>query len=465
MELDRLDQLGTAAVNIGQLYRKEDNLDKALEYLEIGLDAFQEIGGNVATALNFMGGIFSERGEYSKAMKYHSDALEYASGRDAKMEMAQSYLGIGRVNLDQKKYNAAIRSFQNGLNISSDVGLNNSRRNAYEGLAVANGELGNYQKAYEYQKQFTDLVDSLRTEEAEEKLSNLKFQFDYENKQQEISFLNIDNDLKAAQIERDSNLQKLFLAIGAFLLLGLGGIYYQFRYAKKSNALLAIERNKAEEILLNILPKATADELKEKGYVDAKEYKQSTVLFTDFKGFTNIAEKVPAEELVKSIDYYFKNFDTIIDKYGLEKIKTIGDAYMCAGGLPKSNNTNPLDAVQASVAIMDFVTQTKANPPSGIYPFEVRIGINTGPLVAGVVGTKKFQFDIWGSTVNIASRMESSSEAGKINISESTYQQVKEYFECKYRGEIEIKNAGKQKMYYVGSLIQNILAKKEDEFV
>lgn len=464
-ELGRKDALGTASLNIGQLYRKEGNLDSALEYFEKGLAAFEEVGGNIATALNFIGGIYSEKEEHAKAMKYHQDARKYALERDSKMELAQSYIGIGSVQLDQKRNNAAIGTLENALKIASEVGLNNSRRTAYEGLGIAYAGIGNYQKAYDYQTQFTGLVDSMRTLESEEKLSNLKFQFDYENKQQEIAKLNIQNDLSAAQIERDSNLQKLLLAIGSFLILGIGGIYYQFRYAKKAGALLKIERNKAEEILLNILPKDTADELKEKGYVDAQQYQNSTVLFTDFKGFTAVSETVPAEELVKSIDYYFKKFDEIIDTHNLEKIKTIGDAYMCAGGLPTKNKSNPLDAVQAAVAIMDFVTVTKANPPEGIYPFEVRIGINTGPLVAGVVGTKKFQFDIWGSTVNIASRMESNSEAGKINISESTYQQISEYFDCKYRGEIDVKNAGKQKMYYVGDLIKKILVKKEDEFV
>jgi class 3 adenylate cyclase len=173
-------------------------------------------------------------------------------------------------------------------------------------------------------------------------------------------------------------------------------------------------------------------------------------MFTDFKNFTKISEKLSPSELVAAIDACFKAFDNIIDKYNIEKIKTIGDSYMAAGGLPVANKTNPIDTVSAALEIQSFMLNDKEQKAAEGKPFlEIRIGVHTGPVVAGIVGIKKFAYDIWGDTVNIASRMESSGVAGKVNISGATYELIKEKFTCVHRGKIEAKNKGMIDMYFV----------------
>jgi class 3 adenylate cyclase len=148
-------------------------------------------------------------------------------------------------------------------------------------------------------------------------------------------------------------------------------------------------------------------------------------------------------------------FDEICDRHRLEKIKTIGDSYMCAGGLPVKNSTHPTDTVNAALEILDFITKrNQKNASNGKPQWAIRIGIHTGQVVAGVVGSKKFAFDIWGDTVNVASRMESSCPDGAINISEATHLLINDSFPCQYRGEVEVKNKGKMGMYLVTAKMQ-----------
>jgi predicted ATPase/class 3 adenylate cyclase len=213
---------------------------------------------------------------------------------------------------------------------------------------------------------------------------------------------------------------------------------------------LQAEKKKSDDLLLNILPLDVANELKQTGYSKARSYEQVSVMFTDFKEFTLHSEQLKPEELVAEIDFCFRKFDEIITKYNLEKIKTIGDAYLCVEGIPKSDAESVNNVIYAALDIMDFMKELQSTKQKqGKSFFELRIGIHTGPLVAGIVGMKKFAFDIWGDTVNTAARMEQNSEAGKINISQSTYDLIHSKFECKFRGEIEAKNKGKLKMYFV----------------
>lgn len=218
----------------------------------------------------------------------------------------------------------------------------------------------------------------------------------------------------------------------------------------EKNDILNVELQRSEELLLNILPYDTAQELKTKGKAEARFYPDITVMFTDFKGFTQIAEKLSPEQLVEEIDEIFTAFDLIMDKHGIEKIKTIGDAYMAASGLPALKDSHALDMVNAAVDIIKYMeSQKQIRSAAGRPIFDIRVGIHTGPVVSGIVGHKKFAYDIWGDAVNLASRMESSGEAGQINISQATYERINSAYSCTFRGEIEAKNKGKVGMYFV----------------
>ena len=222
---------------------------------------------------------------------------------------------------------------------------------------------------------------------------------------------------------------------------------------EKQKEIIEAAKLQSDSLLLNILPGEIADELKKFGKSYARKHDQVSVLFADIKGFTSIAEKLTPVKLVTQLDEVFGAFDNIIAKHGMEKIKTIGDAYMCACGLPLADNENAIKSVNAALDMQQFIKEFgAANKIQNLPVFEIRIGIHTGPLVAGVVGLKKFAYDIWGDAVNLASQMEQHSEPGKVNISGETYSLVKNYFNCTYRGKIETKSKGEVDMYFVDSV-------------
>jgi class 3 adenylate cyclase/CheY-like chemotaxis protein len=213
------------------------------------------------------------------------------------------------------------------------------------------------------------------------------------------------------------------------------------------------QKRLADNLLLNIFPYEIAEQLKNKGHATPKNYRLVSVMFTDFVGFSRLSDQLSIQELIKELSMYFEKFDTITSEHYIEKIKTIGDSYMCAGGLPIRNKSNPIDTVLAALEIQKFVEDSNTIKKRNKQPiWEIRLGIHTGEVIAGVIGKKKMAYDIWGDAVNTASRMESSGSANMINISGSTYKHVHRYFDCVHRGKIEVRNMGLIDMYYVTGL-------------
>ncbi len=291
--------------------------------------------------------------------------------------------------------------------------------------------------------------DSIANTKNKQSILKQKFEYDFDKKE---ALLMAEQEKKDAITEEELQRKKLqrnaFVGGFSLMLLLAGTFFFQRNKISK-------EKKRSEELLLNILPEEVAEELKAKGEADAKQIDTATVLFTDFKGFTALSELLSAKELVRDIHECFSAFDHIIVKHGIEKIKTIGDAYMAAGGLPIANSTHAMDVIKAAIEIRDFIEEGKARKIAMNKPyFEIRIGIHTGPVVAGIVGVKKFAYDIWGDTVNTASRMESSGQAGKVNISETTYLLVKHEPGLNFssRGKVMTKGKGEMEMYFVESV-------------
>ncbi len=307
-------------------------------------------------------------------------------------------------------------------------------------------------------------VATLQQKEALQQLEIQNKEAQLASEQKEKDLLLRDKEISTLELDKQKERVQFFYGLGALLTLIIlvvaGGLLYSRKLNKQLNQKneaieqqkeeIISERNKSDKLLLNILPEETAQELKEKGFASPKSYKEATVLFTDFSGFTRVASSMSPEQLIEELNYCFQNFDNIIENHGMEKIKTIGDAYLCVSGVPVPGDQDPFQAIRAGKEIIAFmdkrISEKKA---SGEDYWQMRMGIHSGPLVAGVVGNKKFAYDIWGDTVNIASRMESNGEPSKINISEATYQLIKDQYTCQPRGKILAKNVGEVSMYFV----------------
>lgn len=260
----------------------------------------------------------------------------------------------------------------------------------------------------------------------------------------------------------------VILVLLVFILLIISIYYYlKNQFARKQHMLeqlisrktedLIAEKEKSEALLANVLPKNTAEEIKSTGKATKVKYNFVTVLFSDIQGFTQIAEEMNPEVLIDELDKFFFHFDSVVDKYRIEKIKTIGDAYMCAGGIPEKNRTNPVEVIMAALEMQRYMKKLKdESAAKGSKYWDIRIGIHTGTVIAGVVGHKKLSYDIWGDTVNTASRMESSGEPGKVNISGTTYEFVKDFFVCEHRGKMPVKYKGELDMYFVKGIVPEL---------
>lgn len=375
--------------------------------------------------------------DLARAGSYAEKALQLALSLQDKKREAESAWACADVAERQSAWPRALAYYQKSYEAAIVSPLPDLALQATDKMQVLQARQNNFREAYEWSRRRTSLLQEKARQVAEEQRRK------YEESQSALT----------AQKKRENQTILLVAALLGLLL----AIFYYYRQRTnrrirgemaEKNAMIEEKRRRSEQLLLNILPPAVAAELTVRNKVAARRYERSTVMFIDFVGFTRIAEILPPEVLLAELDYCFSRFDDLIGRNRIEKIKTVGDAYICANGLT-DRNERPTDMIRVALAIQDFLQKHREKRiAEGLPAFEARIGIHFGPVVAGVVGTKKFAYDIWGDTVNTAARLEEACEPGRINVSGAAREVVREEFQWEYRGKISAKNKAEMEMYY-----------------
>ena len=440
--------IANTAINLGSSYFETGNLDSAWHFTGYAEKLCRQNGNKklLALTLNNLGEIQALKKNFNSSIDFFENALilreevgDVIGALSTRVFLASNLLEIGQKT---KAMSILVDAFEK----ANELGATRLTNKVSELLYIEYREQHRYKEAIRMNDAFIESKSKLNAEELSRTIIQQQLKSDFDQKSYKLEREREIETIKAnQQIRQEQILRNIF--ISAFIIVSVFAFVIFLQRNRIKN-----EQKRSESLLLNILPYETAQELKAKGEAEAKFIDNVTVLFTDFKGFTAMAETMSPKELVNDLNICFSEFDRIIGKYGIEKIKTIGDSYMAAGGLPTPNNTHASDVVKAAFEIAQFIEGGKQRKlAAGLPYFEIRIGIHTGPVVAGIVGIKKFSYDIWGDTVNTASRMESSGEIGKLNISETTYELVKDQFECEFRGEVEAKGKGMVKMYFVNA--------------
>jgi len=443
--------IAIALNNIGTILREQGDYPKALDYFHRCLKIEEEMGEKfgIAGSLNNIGLIYMDQGDYLKALDYHQRSLKIKEEFSDQQGIAASLNNIGFLYHKQGDYQKAINQCSKGLKLAQEIGDVELQSKACECLYDGYKAIGNGNKALFYHEQLSVLKDSLFNEENTKKLTRLELNYEFDKKETAARLEQEKKDAIAkAELKRNKFIRNGFMGAFAVMLLFATIFFNQRNKIKKG-------KKQSDDLLLNILPAEVAEELKAYGKTEAKHFDEATILFTDFKGFTEQSARLSAKDLVLELNICFKAFDGIMDKFKIEKIKTIGDAYMAASGI-NTDGINERESaklmVLAALKMQEFIcTRKAAMNEAGKPAFEMRVGIHTGPVVAGIVGVKKFQYDIWGDTVNTAARLESSGEVDKVNVSHATYELLKddEEFTFESRGKIAAKGKGEIEMYFV----------------
>ena len=440
---------GMAYLFSGRISLKKGDLKQAKEYINKGNGVMNSLKAEQTFYYYFI------MGGWQKAMKRDKEALknlEIAAALAVTPDLHSMVLcEMADIYIRKKNFSKAREMLETAKKTAYISNLLSRKVDVHRVLSIYYEKAGEPARALEEYKTWQGLKDSLHQNELSHALTRSVKESEYNKMEIKRAEQQRLKDEKEAQKLRRQKL--IVYSIGSILVfVGVIALmlYRNNRQQKMANVIIEKEKQLSDGLLSNILPDEIATELKTTGITQAKDFHEVTVLFTDFKNFSVVSEQLTAQELVNEIDFYYSAFDKIITCYGVEKIKTIGDSYMCAGGLPVEKTTNPEDTVTAALEMRDFMLDEKQKRIKAGLPYlEIRIGLHSGPVVAGVVGTKKFAYDIWGDTVNIASRMESSGEPGKVNISSSTYELVKNKFTFQPRGKIQAKNKGMIEMYFV----------------
>lgn len=433
--------------SLGIAYGSNGNYPASKMHLMKALEIYEKAGESVmmVTLLGNLGSLAKEQNNYAEAADWFEKAKITARRNQNFSAIVESSASEAEMLLEQKENKAALQTLLESRPFLDSVQFLPVLSNYYEALTDAYLADNDWENAFEANDRYYVFRDSLFSNEQKQALSELRTKYEVAQKDLELS-------VNKSIIEKQRFIQWALLL--GLLLVGVAAFIWwrAFRNKSRLNRLIKKEKQRSDELLLNILPGAVAEELKNNNRVEARRFEQVTVICTDFQDFTGIANVLSPEELVQLLDEYFQAFDTITTKFGVEKIKTMGDAYMCAGGLPDPSEGAPVAVMQAAIAMRDFVIDLRNKKmQQGLPFFNCRIGVHTGPVIAGIVGSKKFVYDIWGDTVNTATRMEQYGAIDKINVSEATHELLNgvEGMNFDYRGVLEVKGKGGTGMYFV----------------
>lgn len=468
--------IAVMSVNVGEIYMANGKLDSASYYFDQCFKNATDLGDThtIPYVLSLMGKSYARRGDFTNAIRKHHEAVQVARVNEFDYEESIALAAFGETLTLQKNYSEALEAFERAQMLAQRVGSNKELKTIYEGMVDIYAKTQNFDKAFTYQQKLSVIKDSLFSENNARTIQRFRLEFDLEKKQAEINLLTKDKALQDANLQRQKNKFYGSVAIACLLVAVAFFLLKNIQIKTRANTILSqrnneinqqkeeiaaqrddIEKQKEEieKLILNILPVEVAHELQKTGAASPRYYESVSIIFTDFKEFTQIAAGLSAQELVEELNNFFIAFDDIITRHGLEKIKTIGDAYMCASGIPTPDPDHAYHAVLAALDINQFIQENNAARIAyGKQPWQLRIGIHSGPVVAGVVGKKKFAYDIWGSTVNTANRLEASGEVGKVNISASTYELIRDRVHVTHRGKVQAKNMADVDMYFVDGI-------------
>jgi len=458
-ELNNTRSRAQAQLNLGATHLELGALDTALVEFERSLALYRGMGRKLeqGMAFNNMGRVYGRLGRTAEAFASLDSAEALLGAIGSMRQVIRTHINRGNLYLDQRRYADAVKACRRAADLSAQHELLQQVRECQLCLTSAYEGLGDHRRALLAQRAYQSANDSLLKLNDSREVARMEVARTYQERMLADSLTNV-RERYARELAHQEQLgaerdrRNLFLFSSMGVLVVAGGLYGRLRHMRRSREAISRERDRSDELLHNILPHEVAAELKEKGHAEARHFEQVTILFTDFKGFTQASELLSPQELVEELNICFKAFDKIIAARGIEKIKTIGDAYMCAGGLPDPTSCSPADVVHAALEMQAFMAARKAlRDAHGKPAFEMRVGIHTGPVVAGIVGVTKFQYDIWGDTVNTASRMESSGAVGRVNISGATHALIEHdaAFVFDPRGLISAKGKGDLPMFFV----------------
>ncbi len=457
-EIDEKEEIAKTYNHLGIFYASKREVDSAFMFFEKSLSLRIEINDKkgIASSLNNVGGLYQWKNKWDTTLYYYKESLKLREEIGIKQGIAASLTNIAYVYLRMGNFDDALVNLDKALKIAKDETLRNVMLKIYTYYTTIYTIQKDYKIALDYYKLYSNTRNSLFNQKSNNRIADLKMGFESDKQEKEKALLHRDIKIQKLKVMRQRNLRNYLIIVVILIIVIIFIINNRYRLKKKAHKALSAahnvivrEKDKSEKLLLNILPVRVAIELKKYGKTEPETFENVTVLFSDFVGFTKLSTTLEPKFLIDELNELFTVFDNIMEKNKCERIKTIGDAYLGVCGLPTPDPDHAKNMIHSTLEILEYLN--KRNQESEVQ-WLIRMGVHTGKVIGGVVGIKKYIYDVFGDTINTASRMESNSEPMRINISEITYNLTKELFVFEERQAIEVKGKGMMKMFFVNGL-------------